>query len=95
MLLKLLHKNRFRANIEGWSHEVRLEARPRLDHQFVWPFEDVYGRRVYGKAVGTMEAGYEYSDCKDIVWVQNRFEVEAGAPVDDKVRNKMVSIWTI
>ncbi|XP_074039433.1 teneurin transmembrane protein Ten-m isoform X2 [Leptinotarsa decemlineata] len=63
--LKLIH---LRITIEGILFEKVFEADPVIKFTYAWNRLNVYRQRVYGVTNAIVKVGYEYSDCKDIIW---------------------------
>lgn len=63
--LKLIH---LRITIEGILFEKIFEADPVIKFTYAWNRLNVYRQRVYGVTTAMVKVGYEYSDCKDIIW---------------------------
>ncbi|XP_049938928.1 teneurin-m [Schistocerca serialis cubense] len=63
--LKLIH---LRITIEGILFEKTFEADPVIKFTYAWNRLNVYRQRVYGVTTAMVKVGYEYSDCKDIIW---------------------------
>ncbi|KYN06967.1 Teneurin-3 [Cyphomyrmex costatus] len=63
--LNLIH---LRITIEGILFEKIFEADPVIKFTYAWNRLNVYRQRVYGVTTAMVKVGYEYSDCKDIIW---------------------------
>ncbi|XP_025831537.1 teneurin-m isoform X2 [Agrilus planipennis] len=63
--LKLIH---LRITIEGILFEKTFEADPGIKFTYAWNRLNVYRQRVYGVTTAMIKVGYEYTDCKDIIW---------------------------
>ncbi|XP_060530352.1 teneurin-m isoform X2 [Cylas formicarius] len=63
--LKLIH---LRITIEGILFEKVFEADPIIKFTYAWNRLNVYRQRVYGVTNAIIKVGYEYSDCKDVIW---------------------------
>ncbi|KAI4462797.1 teneurin and n-acetylglucosamine-1-phosphodiester alpha-n-acetylglucosaminidase [Holotrichia oblita] len=63
--LNLIH---LRITIEGILFEKTFEADPIIKFTYAWNRLNVYRQRVYGVTTAIVKVGYEYSDCKDIIW---------------------------
>ncbi|XP_018579833.1 teneurin-m isoform X3 [Anoplophora glabripennis] len=63
--LKLIH---LRITIEGILFEKVFEADPVIKFTYAWSRLNVYRQRVYGVTNAIVKVGYEYTDCKDIIW---------------------------
>ncbi|XP_076389159.1 teneurin transmembrane protein Ten-m isoform X2 [Megachile rotundata] len=63
--LNLIH---LRITIEGILFEKTFEADPVIKFTYAWNRLNVYRQRVYGVTTAMVKVGYEYSDCKDIIW---------------------------
>ncbi|XP_073990849.1 teneurin transmembrane protein Ten-m isoform X6 [Rhodnius prolixus] len=63
--LKLIH---LRITIEGILFEKVFEADPGIKFTYAWNRLNVYRQRVYGVTTAVVKVGYEYADCKDIMW---------------------------
>ncbi|CAG9856806.1 unnamed protein product [Phyllotreta striolata] len=63
--LKLIH---LRITIEGILFEKVFEADPVIKFTYAWNRLNVYRQRVYGVTNAVVKVGYEYSNCKDIIW---------------------------
>ncbi|KAF4528732.1 hypothetical protein B566_EDAN008998 [Ephemera danica] len=64
-LLKLVH---LRITIEGILFEKTFEADPDIKFTYAWNRLNVYRQRVYGVTTAMVKVGYEYAECKDIIW---------------------------
>ncbi|VEN54416.1 unnamed protein product [Callosobruchus maculatus] len=63
--LKLIH---LRITIEGILFEKVFEADPVIKFTYAWNRLNVYRQRVYGVTTAIVKVGYEYTDCKSIIW---------------------------
>ncbi|XP_075234226.1 teneurin transmembrane protein Ten-m isoform X2 [Lycorma delicatula] len=63
--LKLIH---LLITIEGILFEKKFEADPGIKFTYAWNRLNVYRQRVYGVTTALVKVGYEYTDCKDIMW---------------------------
>ncbi|XP_034187283.2 teneurin transmembrane protein Ten-m isoform X3 [Osmia lignaria lignaria] len=63
--LNLIH---LRITIEGILFEKIFEADPVIKFTYAWNRLNVYRQRVYGVTTAMVKVGYEYRDCKDIIW---------------------------
>ncbi|XP_044730762.1 teneurin-m isoform X2 [Chrysoperla carnea] len=63
--LKLIH---LRITIEGILFKKVFEADPVIKFTYAWNRLNVYRQRVYGVTTAMVKVGYEYKDCKDIIW---------------------------
>ncbi|KOC67559.1 Teneurin-3 [Habropoda laboriosa] len=63
--LNLIH---LRITIEGILFEKTFEADPVIKFTYAWNRLNVYRQRVYGVTTAMVKVGYEYRDCKDIIW---------------------------
>ncbi|XP_024082461.1 teneurin-m isoform X3 [Cimex lectularius] len=63
--LKLIH---LRITIEGILFEKTFEADPVIKFTYAWNRLNVYRQRVYGVTTALVKVGYEYADCKDVMW---------------------------
>ncbi|XP_066154380.1 teneurin-m isoform X3 [Euwallacea fornicatus] len=63
--LKLIH---LRITIEGILFEKVFEADPVIKFTYAWNRLNVYRQRVYGVTTAIVKVGYQYSDCKDVIW---------------------------
>ncbi|CAH1124665.1 unnamed protein product [Ceutorhynchus assimilis] len=63
--LKLIH---LRITIEGILFEKVFEADPIIKFTYAWNRLNVYRQRVYGVTTAIVKVGYQYSDCKEIIW---------------------------
>ncbi|XP_057653225.1 teneurin-m isoform X11 [Diorhabda carinulata] len=63
--LKLIH---LRITIEGILFEKVFEADPVIKFTYAWNRLNVYRQRVYGVTNAIVKVGYEYNNCKDIIW---------------------------
>ncbi|KAJ8984541.1 hypothetical protein NQ317_006827 [Molorchus minor] len=63
--LKLIH---LRITIEGILFEKVFEADPVIKFTYSWNRLNIYRQRVYGVTNAIVKVGYEYNDCKDIIW---------------------------
>ncbi|KAK9876572.1 hypothetical protein WA026_013952 [Henosepilachna vigintioctopunctata] len=63
--LKLIH---LRITIEGILFEKTFEADPVIKFTYAWNRYNVYRQRVYGVTTAIVKVGYEYTDCKDVIW---------------------------
>ncbi|XP_044256004.1 teneurin-m isoform X5 [Tribolium madens] len=65
LTLNLIH---LRITIEGILFEKTFEADPVIKFTYAWNRLNVYRQRVYGVTTAIVKVGYEYSDCKTIIW---------------------------
>ncbi|XP_046748396.1 teneurin-m isoform X1 [Diprion similis] len=63
--LNLIH---LRITIEGILFEKTFEADPVIKFTYAWNRLNVYRQRVYGVTTAMVKVGYEYIDCKDVIW---------------------------
>lgn len=63
--LNLIH---LRITIEGILFEKTFEADPVIKFTYAWNRLNVYRQRVYGVTTAIVKVGYEYTECKDIIW---------------------------
>lgn len=63
--LKLIH---LLITIEGILFQKTFEADPVIKFTYAWNRLNVYRQRVYGVTTAIVKVGYEYSDCKQIIW---------------------------
>lgn len=63
--LKLIH---LQITIEGILFQKTFEADPIIKFTYAWNRLNVYRQRVYGVTTAIVKVGYEYSDCKQIIW---------------------------
>ncbi|XP_017767897.1 PREDICTED: teneurin-m isoform X2 [Nicrophorus vespilloides] len=63
--LNLIH---LRITIEGILFEKTFEADPVIKFTYAWNRLNVYRQRVYGVTTAIVKVGYQYTDCKDIIW---------------------------
>ncbi|XP_062527907.1 teneurin-m isoform X6 [Bombyx mori] len=63
--LALIH---LRITIEGILFEKTFEADPIIKFTYSWNRLNVYRQRVYGVTTALVKVGYQYTDCKDIIW---------------------------
>lgn len=63
--LKLIH---LCITIEGILFEKTFEADPVIKFTYAWNRLNVYRQRVYGVTTAIVKVGYEYTDCKEIIW---------------------------
>ncbi|XP_053689275.1 teneurin-m isoform X1 [Sabethes cyaneus] len=63
--LKLIH---LRITIEGILFERVFEADPGIKFTYPWNRLNIYRQRVYGITTAVVKVGYQYTDCKDIIW---------------------------
>ncbi|XP_022179145.1 teneurin-m isoform X3 [Myzus persicae] len=63
--LKLIH---LRITIEGILFEKTFEADPVIKYTYAWNRLNVYRQNVYGVTTALVKVGYEYTDCRSIVW---------------------------
>eukprot|EP00102_Acyrthosiphon_pisum_P009702 XP_003248283.1 PREDICTED: teneurin-m isoform X2 [Acyrthosiphon pisum] len=63
--LKLIH---LRITIEGILFEKTFEADPVIKYTYAWNRLNVYRQNVYGVTTALVKVGYEYTDCRNIVW---------------------------
>lgn len=63
--LNLIH---LRITIEGILFEKTFEADPIIKFTYAWNRLNVYRQRVYGVTTAIVKVGYEYKDCKTIIW---------------------------
>lgn len=57
-----------RITIEGILFEKKFEADPGIKFTYAWNRLNVYRQRVYGVTTAMIKVGYEYTDCKNIIW---------------------------
>ncbi|XP_072158624.1 teneurin-m isoform X3 [Bemisia tabaci] len=63
--LQLIH---LRITIEGILFEKTFEADPGIKFTYAWNRLNVYRQRVYGVTTALVKVGYQYKDCRDIMW---------------------------
>ncbi|XP_067613197.1 teneurin-m isoform X3 [Eurosta solidaginis] len=63
-----LHLIHLRITIEGILFERVFEADPGIKFTYAWNRLNIYRQRVYGVTTAVVKVGYQYSDCKDIIW---------------------------
>jgi len=63
--LKLIH---LVITIEGILFEKTFEADPVIKYTYAWNRLNVYRQNVYGVTTALVKVGYEYTDCRNIVW---------------------------
>ncbi|XP_055317051.1 teneurin-m isoform X2 [Sitodiplosis mosellana] len=63
--LSLIH---LRITIEGILFERVFEADPGIKFTYAWNRLNIYRQRVYGVTTAIVKVGYQYADCKDIIW---------------------------
>lgn len=63
--LNLIH---LKITIEGILFERVFEADPGIKFTYPWNRLNIYRQRVYGVTTAIVKVGYQYSDCKDIIW---------------------------
>ncbi|XP_049313181.1 teneurin-m isoform X2 [Bactrocera dorsalis] len=63
-----LHLIHLRITIEGILFERVFEADPGIKFTYAWNRLNIYRQRVYGVTTAIVKVGYQYSDCKDIIW---------------------------
>ncbi|KFB41453.1 AGAP011034-PA-like protein [Anopheles sinensis] len=63
--LKLIY---LRITIEGILFERMFEADPGIKFTYPWNRLNIYRQRVYGITTAVVKVGYQYTDCKDVVW---------------------------
>ncbi|XP_061511790.1 teneurin-m isoform X8 [Anopheles gambiae] len=63
--LKLIY---LRITIEGILFERVFEADPGIKFTYPWNRLNIYRQRVYGITTAVVKVGYQYTDCKDVVW---------------------------
>ncbi|XP_046665298.1 teneurin-m isoform X3 [Homalodisca vitripennis] len=63
--LTLIH---LRITIEGILFEKTFEADPGIKFTYAWNRLNVYRQRVYGVTTALVKVGYQYTDCKDVLW---------------------------
>ncbi|XP_055530568.1 teneurin-m isoform X1 [Wyeomyia smithii] len=63
--LKLIH---LRITIEGILFERIFEADPGIKFTYPWNRLNIYRQRVYGITTAVVKVGYQYTDCKDVIW---------------------------
>ncbi|XP_043476119.1 teneurin-m isoform X2 [Leptopilina heterotoma] len=63
--LSLIH---LRITIEGILFEKIFEADPVIKFTYAWNRLNIFRQRVYGVTTAVIKVGYEYNDCKDIIW---------------------------
>jgi len=57
-----------RITIEGILFEKTFEADPVIKYTYAWNRLNVYRQNVYGVTTALVKVGYEYTDCRNIVW---------------------------
>lgn len=63
--LTLIH---LRITIEGILFERVFEADPGIKFTYAWNRLNIYRQRVYGVTTAVVKVGYQYADCKDVIW---------------------------
>ncbi|XP_046809051.1 teneurin-m isoform X2 [Lucilia cuprina] len=63
-----LHLIHLRITIEGILFERIFEADPGIKFTYAWNRLNIYRQRVYGVTTAVVKVGYQYTDCKDIIW---------------------------
>ncbi|XP_055694709.1 teneurin-m isoform X2 [Lutzomyia longipalpis] len=63
--LNLIH---LKITIEGILFERIFEADPGIKYTYPWNRLNIYRQKVYGVTTAIVKVGYQYSDCKDIIW---------------------------
>ncbi|XP_055907187.1 teneurin-m isoform X3 [Eupeodes corollae] len=63
-----LHLIQLRITIEGILFERVFEADPGIKFTYAWNRLNIYRQRVYGVTTAVVKVGYQYTDCKDIIW---------------------------
>ncbi|XP_049696813.2 teneurin-m isoform X10 [Helicoverpa armigera] len=63
--LALIH---LRITIEGILFKKTFEADPVIKFTYPWNRLNVYKQRVYGVTTALVKVGYQYTDCKDVIW---------------------------
>ncbi|XP_054085510.1 teneurin-m isoform X2 [Zeugodacus cucurbitae] len=63
-----LHLIHLRITIEGILFERVFEADPGIKFTYAWNRLNIYRQRVYGVTTAIVKVGYQYTDCKDIIW---------------------------
>ncbi|XP_053954214.1 teneurin-m isoform X2 [Anastrepha ludens] len=63
-----LHLIHLRITIEGILFERVFEADPGIKFTYAWNRLNIYRQRVYGVTTAVVNVGYQYTDCKDIIW---------------------------
>ncbi|KAL5290836.1 TENM2.2 family protein [Megaselia abdita] len=63
-----LHRIHLRITIEGILFEKVFEADPGIKFTYPWNRLNIYRQRVYGVTTAVVKVGYQYTDCKDIIW---------------------------
>lgn len=63
--LTLIH---LRITIEGILFKKTFEADPVIKFTYPWNRLNVYKQRVYGVTTALVKVGYQYTDCKDVIW---------------------------
>uniref|UniRef100_A0A1A9WCA4 Tenascin-like protein n=1 Tax=Glossina brevipalpis TaxID=37001 RepID=A0A1A9WCA4_9MUSC len=63
-----LHLIHLRITIEGILFERVFEADPGIKFTYAWNRLNIYRQRVYGVTTAVVKVGYQYTDCKDIIW---------------------------
>jgi hypothetical protein len=71
--------------IEGKVTHETLEADDHLRYVFEWDKHDVFGQRVTGMSLLVIKAGYEYTDCKKVIWTTRSILVHGFAPIRDNI----------
>ncbi|XP_055383652.1 teneurin-m isoform X3 [Condylostylus longicornis] len=63
-----LYRIYLRITIEGILFERIFEADPGIKFTYAWNRLNIYRQRVYGVTTAVVKVGYQYTDCKDIIW---------------------------
>ncbi|XP_073841878.1 teneurin transmembrane protein Ten-m isoform X2 [Musca autumnalis] len=63
-----LHLIHLRITIEGILFDRVFEADPGIKFTYAWNRLNIYRQRVYGVTTAVVKVGYQYTDCKDIIW---------------------------
>ncbi|XP_041973220.1 teneurin-m isoform X2 [Aricia agestis] len=63
--LALIH---LRITIEGILFQKVFEADPVIKFTYPWNRLNIYRQRVYGVTTALVKVGYQYTDCKDVIW---------------------------
>lgn len=72
--LKLIH---LKIIIEGNLFEQVFEAQLNLSFTYAWNRRNVYRQKSFGLSTALVSVGYEYFDCKHIVWSTKQIQLAA------------------
>lgn len=63
-----LNRIYLKITIEGILFERVFEADPGIKFTYAWNRLNIYRQRVYGVTTAVVKVGYQYTDCKDVIW---------------------------